>query len=224
MSASGTEGLATGAAGQYLLHDASCSRCRDLAERVVRESRDTVLDAHLRDRRVQRAVAGFNPHWKFEPMGAEVGGGAIENLVDGLSLRVWTARRLGLVSSVRVFRLALAYGVPVFGVGTLGTRPVPPPRPGEEVRVTAETALRINPGIRWAITERDDHIDLVFRDRVVELPLLTYHTVALLSQLSKRIFTPRELRGDLDVTSKAILAQVFVNEGLLIIAPELSVA
>jgi len=210
MSASGTEGLATGAAGQYLLHDASCSRCRDLAERVVRESRDTVLDAHLRDRRVQRAVAGFNPHWKFEPMGAEV--------------RVWTARRLGLVSSVRVFRLALAYGVPVFGVGTLGTRPVPPPRPGEEVRVTAETALRINPGIRWAITERDDHIDLVFRDRVVELPLLTYHTVALLSQLSKRIFTPRELRGDLDVTSKAILAQVFVNEGLLIIAPELSVA
>jgi len=62
------------------------------------------------------------------------------------------------------------------------------------------------------------------RDRVVELPLLTYHTVALLSQLSKRIFTPRELRGDLDVTSKAILAQVFVNEGLLIIAPELSVA
>ncbi len=102
--------------------------------------------------------------------------------------------------------------------------PVPPPRPGEEVRVTAETALRINPGIRWAITERDDHIDLVFRDRVVELPLLTYHTVALLSQLSKRIFTPRELRGDLDVTSKAILAQVFVNEGLLIIAPELSVA
>ena len=162
-------------------------------------------------RRVQRAVAGFNPHWKFEPMGAEVGGGAIENLVDGLSLRVWTARRLGLVSSVRVFRLALAYGVPVFGVGTLGTRPVPPPRPGEEVRVTAETALRINPGIRWAITERDDHIDLVFRDRVVELPLLTYHTVALLSQLSKRIFTPRELRGDLDVTSRAILAQVFVN-------------
>lgn len=98
----------------YLLFDASCSLCSDLAGDVERASGNKLVTKSLYDRDALELLKRARPNYKFEPTLLRVKGEQVR-AYTGMAMRAQLVTFLNPVQLLKIARIVQKAGVPLFG-------------------------------------------------------------------------------------------------------------
>ncbi len=98
----------------YLLFDASCSLCSDLAGDVERASDHKLVTKSLYDRDALELLKRARPNYKFEPTLLQVKGDKVRAFT-GMKMRAQMVTFLNPVQLLKIARIVQKAGVPLFG-------------------------------------------------------------------------------------------------------------
>lgn len=99
---------------RYLLFDASCALCSDLAGDVERASNHKLVTKSLYDRDALELLKRARPDYKFEPTLLEVKGEKVRAFT-GMAMRAQMVTFLNPVQLLKIARIVQKAGVPLFG-------------------------------------------------------------------------------------------------------------
>ncbi len=98
----------------YLLFDASCSLCSDLAGDVERASDHKLVTKSLYDRDALELLKRARPKYKFEPTLLQIKGDKVR-AYTGMAMRAQMVTFLNPVQLLKIARIVQKAGVPLFG-------------------------------------------------------------------------------------------------------------
>lgn len=98
----------------YLLFDASCSLCSDLAGDVERASDHKLVTKSLYDRDALELLKRARPNYKFEPTLLQVKGDKVRAFT-GMKMRAQMVTFLNPLQLLKIARIVQKAGVPLFG-------------------------------------------------------------------------------------------------------------
>jgi methylamine dehydrogenase accessory protein MauD len=101
-------------AQHYLLFDASCSLCSDLAGDVERASDHKLVTKSLYDRDALELLKRARPNYKFEPTLLQVKGDKVRAFT-GIMMRAQMVTFLNPLQLLKIARIVQKAGVPLFG-------------------------------------------------------------------------------------------------------------
>jgi hypothetical protein len=84
--------------------------------------------------------------------------------------------------------------------------------------VSAGTALRRQPGVRWCLTVEADTVRLTFHNKTVAFPGHTAESLRYLTDERNDVFTSEDISRDLDAPGRVVLLQTLLREGFLTFA------
>jgi hypothetical protein len=200
--------------GNYLLYDGGCPKCTRLAKHVAAASDGRLAIADLRDPEFRQRLAEIRPDWRFEPTLLMFANGK-GRAVTGFWMRLRLLRLLGLRRAMRVAAMAARGGVPIIGIGTLGSRPRPI-FPDEIDLVGPETWVRLRPGQRWNMAVADDVVKLTFQGKEVEMPAHVAYEIQYIAEHGDKRFAASSIPGDLDEPGRVVLVRVLLRTGFLV--------